>query len=125
MTRLLEEKSAHRVRVATELTRALDGEVRVGVGPGKNHARYAALLADILHGANIRPASFLDTIAQRIAPSVLVSMAEQNETGPLVEIDPAKRGKEERAARSSRSSARAAASTRSSARGATTRRSSS
>jgi hypothetical protein len=97
--RLLAEKSAIRQRVGEELSKALDGEVRVKVTPGMDHTPYAKLLGDALKGANIRPASFVDVIAQRIPPAVLVEMAEKNELEPLVEIDPSRSGKEDRAAK--------------------------
>jgi hypothetical protein len=98
-TRLLTEKGAHRTRVAGELTRALGPTIRVTVTPGLDTTPIAAVLGDILKGANIRPATFIPLIAKRIPPSVLVAMVETNDLAPLVEIDPNKGDKEERAAK--------------------------
>ncbi len=97
--RLLTEKGGHRKRVADALTRALGPDIQVTVTPGLDTSPVAAVLADILKGANVRPATFVSTIAKRIPPSVLVSMIERNDLEPLVEIDPIKGGKEERASK--------------------------
>ena len=96
-TRLLAERSDHRKRAGEALSEGLKEEIRVTVTPGGDHTPFAQLLAEIFKGANIRPTSFIDTIAQRIPPSVLVAMAEANELEPLIEIDPAKSGKADRA----------------------------
>ncbi len=97
-TRLLQEKSARRKAVAKELSEALEGEVEVTVAAGADSEPFAKLLADILCGANLR-AVFVKTIAQRIPPTVLAALAERNEVAPIMEIDPVKSGKEERAAK--------------------------
>ena len=95
--RLLAEKSATRKRVCDDWSRELEGEVRASITPEGNSTPYANLLADILEGANIRPTSFIPTIAKRIRPLDLVSIVENGETGPLVEIDTVQKGREERA----------------------------
>jgi hypothetical protein len=95
--RLLDQKYAIRKGICDSWSRALEGEVRATVAQRGNPAPYAEVVTDILKGMNLRPASFVRTIVERIRPEQLVRMVEENDTGPLVEIDPAKENRDERA----------------------------
>ena len=126
LRRLCDERFTLRETVTKELTAALDGEIRVSITRAGNFAAYEALLADLLRGANIRPASFVKEIARSIKPHDLCALVLREDVAPLVAIDDTKTGKIERARTASSTRSETAAACTSSRRSwSTTRRSSS
>jgi hypothetical protein len=83
--------------VAEYLTTALDGEIRVSIARGGDTGAYKALLDELLHGANIRPAGVIAEIAKNIRPDELFDLVRANDTARIVALDDAKTNKAERA----------------------------
>ena len=99
LLRLRAERFALRRKVAEDISAALAGEVRVSVTQAGDTEAYEALLADVLRGANIRPASLLGEIARSIRPDDLAALVARDDPAPIAAIDDAKTGKLERARR--------------------------
>ena len=90
---------AVRLRVAREITEALNGELRVEVVAGGDERAYLQLLLALLKGANIRTPELLQLIAKNIRPDDLATLVRTNNPGPIQALDESKTNKAERAQR--------------------------
>jgi predicted ATPase len=86
-----------RERAVREINEALSGRVRISLRPGEDREAYAKLLTELTAGANIRPASFLRTLARDLRPEELCAAVEADDVEPLVAVDPSKTNRVERA----------------------------
>jgi hypothetical protein len=97
-SRLVSQKSALRKQIAKRLEAPLEGEVEADVIPRASTAAFAAVLTEMVKGEGFQQ-KYVEAVARRLPPEDLASIAATGELEPLVEVDPYRSEKTDRAKR--------------------------